>query len=91
MNRKRDRLEVIYDILKIVQEHHNSIKSTPLLRYSNLSSQRFSEYLDELLEKKFIKEIRDSNERKFYTLTDKGFQYIEKYKRIVGFINDFNL
>ena len=35
--RKRDRLEVIFDILKIIRDHQNSIKPTPLLRYSNLS------------------------------------------------------
>ncbi|MBN2421987.1 hypothetical protein JXB41_02060 [Candidatus Woesearchaeota archaeon] len=91
MNKKRDRLEVIYDILKIIQEHHNSIKPTPLLRYSNLSSQRFSEYYVELIEKGFIKEIFDKKEKKFITLTDKGFEYIQRYRTIVGFIDDFNL
>jgi len=51
MKRKRDRLEVIYDILKIIRHYNNSIKPTPLLRYSNLSSQSFSEYISELLDK----------------------------------------
>ena len=91
MKRKRDRLEVIYDILKIIRHYNNSIKPTPLLRYSNLSSQSFSEYLSELLEKGFIKEIIDENGRKFFTLTDKGFEYLEKYKLIIGFIDEFEL
>ena len=91
MKRKRDRLEVIYDILKIIRHYNNSIKPTPLLRYSNLSSQSFSEYLSELLEKEFIKEIIDEKGRKFYTLTDKGFEYLEKYKLIIGFIDEFEL
>ncbi len=91
MKRKRDRLEVIYDILKIIRHYNNSIKPTPLLRYSNLSSQSFSEYLSELLKKGFIKEIIDENGRKFFTLTDKGFEYLEKYKLIIGFINEFEL
>ncbi|MCD4799569.1 MAG: winged helix DNA-binding protein [Methanosarcinales archaeon] len=91
MKRKRDRLEVIYDILKIIRHYNNSIKPTPLLRYSNLSSQSFSEYLSELLEKGFIKEIIDEKGRKFFTLTDKGFEYLEKYKLIIGFIDEFEL
>ncbi len=91
MKRKRDRLEVIYDILKIVRHYNNSIKPTPLLRYSNLSSQSFSEYLSELLEKGFIKEIIDEKGRKFFTLTDKGFEYLDKYKLIIGFIDEFEL
>ncbi len=91
MKRKRDRLEVIHDILKIIRHYNNSIKPTPLLRYSNLSSQSFSEYLSELLEKGFIKEIIDEKGRKFFTLTDKGFEYLEKYKLIIGFIDEFEL
>ncbi len=91
IRRRRDRLAVVYDILKIIRQHHNSIKPTPLLRYSNLSSQSFSEYLSELLEKGFVKEITDEKGKKFLTLTDKGFRYLEKYKLILGFIEEFEL
>ena len=91
IRRKRDRLEVVYDILKIIRQHHNSIKPTPLMRYSNLSSQSFSEYINELLEKGFVKEITNEKEKKFLTLTDKGFRYLEKYKLILGFIEEFEL
>ena len=91
IRRRRDRLEVVYDILRIIRQHHNSIKPTPLLRYSNLSSQSFSEYLNELLEKGFVKEITDEKGKKFVTLTDKGFRYLEKYKLILGFIEEFEL
>jgi predicted transcriptional regulator len=91
MSRKRDRLEVIYTILKIIQDRGNSIKPTPLLRYSNLSSQSFSEYYAELSEKGFVKELFDKKGRKYITLSDKGFSYLEKYKYIIGFINEFEL
>lgn len=91
MNRKRDRLEVVSDILKIIRSNHNSIRPTPLLRYSNLSSQSFSEYYHELLEKGFITEVTDKNGRKYVTLTDKGFRFLEKYRLIMGFIDEFEL
>ncbi len=91
MTKKRERLEVIYDILKVIQKHNNSIKPTPLLRYSNLSSQSFSEYLKELFKKEFVREDRDKKGRKYITLTDKGFKYLEKYKLILGFIDEFEL
>lgn len=91
MSRKRDRLEVIYDILKIIRDKNNSIKPTPLLRYSNLSSQSFSEYYDELMKKELIKEVIDKKGRRYITLTDKGFRYLEKYKYILGFIDEFEL
>jgi predicted transcriptional regulator len=91
MNRKRDRLGVIFDFLKIIQENHNSIKPTPLLRKTNLSSQSFSEYYKEMLDKEFVKEIKDKKGKKFITLTDRGFKYLEKYKMITGFIEEFEL
>tara|TARA_Y100000310_G_C20654078_1_gene801064 strand:+ start:1485 stop:1760 length:276 start_codon:yes stop_codon:yes gene_type:complete len=91
MGKKRDRLEVIYDILSVIRKKDNSIKPTPLLRLSNLSSQRFSEYMQDLKEKGFIQELNDSKGRKHITMTDKGFKYLEKYKMIKGFIEDFDL
>ena len=88
--RKRDRLEVIFDILKIIQTNHNSIKPTPLLRYSNLSSKSFAEYFNELQKKELVKEVNDKG-RKYITLTDKGFRFLDKYKMIRGFIDEFDL
>jgi predicted transcriptional regulator len=88
---KRDRLSVIYDILKIIQDNHNSIKPTPLLRKSNLSSQSFAQYFVELIEKEFVKEVTDKKYKKNISLTEKGFRYLERYQSIIGFIEDFNL
>ena len=90
-NRKRNRLEVIYAILKIIRDHNNSIKPTPLLRYSNISSSSFSDYYNELIAKEFVKEITGKKGRKYITLTDKGFKYLEKYRLIIGFIEEFEL
>jgi len=88
---KRNRLDVIHDILAAVRDSNNSIRPTPLLRQSNLSSQNFSRYLGELLEKGFLREMPDSRGRKHYTLTDRGFRYLEQYRNILTFIDDFNL
>ena len=88
---KRERLEVIRDILKIVKNKNNLIKRTPLLRYSNLSSQRFNEYYSELLEKNFIKESQDKKGKILISLTEKGYRFLEKYILIVSFIDDFGL
>ncbi|MFA4855282.1 MAG: winged helix-turn-helix domain-containing protein [archaeon] len=91
MAKKRNRLEIIYEMLKIVRESHNSIRPTPLLRYTNISSQSFSEYYRELKEKGFIREEFDTKGRKFVSLTDKGFQFLDKYNLIRGFIKEFEL
>lgn len=87
---KRERLEIIKDILRIIQDHR-TIKMTPLLRKSNLSSQRFSEYFRELVDKEFIIESRDKQGKKVYSLTNKGSRYLEKYRTIMSFIDEFEL
>ena len=90
-SKRRDRLEIIYSILKIIQKHHNNIKPTPLLRYANISSQSFNQYYGELKEKELISEEFDKKNRKSITLTEKGFNYIEKYSVILNFIDEFEL
>ena len=85
---KRGKLEIIRDILRIIQKEH-SIKPTPLLRRSNVSSSRFKGYYSDLLVKEFIKEIHGKN--KEITLTEKGQRYLEKYSAIINFIDEFEL
>ncbi|AKB78124.1 hypothetical protein MSHOH_1641 [Methanosarcina horonobensis HB-1 = JCM 15518] len=90
MIKKRERLEIIYDILVLINNNHNQMKPTPLLRKSNLSSSQFDKYIRELLEKKFI-EFSVVDSKKYYKLTKKGFEYINKYKVILKIIEDFDL
>jgi predicted transcriptional regulator len=90
-NKRRDRLEIIYSILKVIQKHHNKIKPTPLLRYSNVSSQSFQGYYSDLLEKELVQEEFDKKDRKHISLTEKGYSYLEKYSVILDFIDEFEL
>jgi predicted transcriptional regulator len=89
--KKRGRLEIIKDILRVIQENRNSIRQTPLLRKSNVSTLKFKEYSQELIEKKFIKETKNNSGEKVISLTQKGFDFLEKYKTIVNFIEEFEL
>ena len=45
MSKKRDRLQVIYDILKAISLKNGQIKPTHILYKSNLSHQMMEEYL----------------------------------------------
>ncbi len=81
---------MIYDILKAIQNNYNSIGPTRLLQKSNLSPQMFKEYLKELTEKEFIKTIEIKNKKQF-SISDKGFQFLAEYKKIIGLIESFGL
>ena len=86
---KRNKLEVTKDILKLVQENHK-IKPTPLLRKSKLSSNRFKEYYNELIKKRLIIKILE-NKNHYIKLTEKGTRFLERYKTIINFIEEFEL
>ncbi len=87
---KRGRLEILEDTLRIIRENKNFIKPTVLLRKSKMSSSRFKEFYAELLEKGFVNEAHRGDER-FIELTPKGFKFLERYKTIVQFIEEFEL
>ena len=89
MAKKRERLDIIRDILIAVRESRK-IKPTRLLYASNLSPQMFKDYVDELIGKGFIK--MDENEgKKEILLTKKGNDFLEEYRVIEKFIDSFGL
>jgi predicted transcriptional regulator len=88
---KRDKLEIIKDILKIIKENHGHMKMTPLLRKSNLSSKRFADYKADLLERELIMETEDKKLGKQIIITPKGMEFLEKYRTIMNFVSEFDL
>jgi len=90
MAKKRDRLEVIRDILEAVRENRQ-IKPTRLLYASNLSPQMFKSYVDELLKKRFVKLDNDKHGKNVFCLEKKGNEFLEQYRVIEGFVENFGL
>ena len=90
MTKKRNRLEIIYDILRTIRERNKRIKPTHILYKSNLSYQMLEEYLSELIKNELIIE-RITEKGKTYSLTPKGQNYLEKYKLIIDFTKTFGL
>lgn len=90
MAKKRERLEVIKDILNSVREKRK-IKPTRLLYSSNLSPQMFKNYVDELLNKGFIKIEIDKKEKKHFILSKKGSEFLQEYIVIQNFVENFGL
>jgi len=90
MAKKRERLEVIRDILNAVREKRK-IKPTRLLYASNLSPQMFKSYVDELINKAFINIERDKKGKKEFLLSKKGFDFLQEYQVIENFVENFGL
>jgi predicted transcriptional regulator len=90
MERKRNRLEIIRDILIAVRNKNGRIKPTQILFKSNLSHLMMKAYLTELIEKKFIIELK-KDRHKVYQITDKGSEYLSQFSSISNFIESFGL
>lgn len=90
MGKKRTRLEVMHDILEVIKNRNGKIKPTHILYKSNLSYQMMDEYLTELISKGFLVEKKTATSRT-YSLTEKGFQFLEKYSMIKEFTTSFGL
>jgi predicted transcriptional regulator len=88
--KKRERLDVIRDIIQTIKDNRQ-IKPTRLLYASNLSPQMFKEYINELISKKFIKLDIDGKDKKTFSLTKKGQDFLMEYRVIESFIENFGL
>lgn len=87
---KRTRIDIIGDILESILHKGGKIKPTHLMYKSNLAHGQMMSYLDELVEKNFVKKVRqDKNE--YIIITDKGCELVQKLKEIKEFENAFGL
>lgn len=91
MNRKRERLEIIHDILKALQDKGGKLKPTHILYKSNLSYQMLTEYLTDLIEKRLIIEEEDKKKNKSYSITEKGLNFLNDFKVIRNFMESYGL
>ncbi|MFC1768688.1 winged helix-turn-helix domain-containing protein [Nanoarchaeota archaeon] len=90
MTQKRERIQVIYDILKVIQEKNGNIKPTHIMYKANLSSQMLNEYVSDLIQRKLIVEVKTKSSKE-YSLTELGHEYIQKYSSVAEFMNTFGL
>ena len=90
MQRKRSRLDIVYDMLLTISNKGGKIKPTHLMYKANLSHTQMKMYLDELMAKSLVEE-QEKDERKILVLTDKGFALIQKFNQMKEFEKTFGL
>lgn len=91
MSKRRTKIEIVYDMLKAIQNKRGIIKPTHLLYKSNLSHKKMIEYVDELIEKEMLLEEEQKGGSKMYKITNKGLEYIAQFKQIQEFSSAFGL
>lgn len=88
MTERRDKLRIIFDMLKSMQDKGGKIKPTHLLYKSNLSHSKMKVYLKELMERDLVQEnFHEGN--KIYIITKDGLKFINDYNKIREFTDSF--
>jgi predicted transcriptional regulator len=77
------------DILRAVKEDGQA-KPTRILQRANLSHERLTRYLGELVGKSLVKE-NESNGNRFYSLTEEGSKFLEELEKAESFASGFGL
>ena len=87
---RRNKIEIINDILVSIQGKNGKIKPTHLLYKSNLSYKKMKEYIDELIKKEMMNE-KEVDENRYYVITEKGLKFISEFKKMKEFTESFGL
>jgi len=86
---RRNRINIISDILRVIQARGGEIKKTHIMYQANLSHNQMKLYLDELYKKKFI-ENTDSK-KPLIKITKKGQDFSLQYLKVREFEKTFGL
>jgi len=87
---KRTKIDIVYDMLRAIEDKGGRIIPTHLLYKSNLSHQRMKLYLEELKQKNLIRDAREKG-KLVYELTDEGRKFVQNYKQMKQFTEAFGL
>jgi predicted transcriptional regulator len=90
MQKKRNSIEIMKDILEIVEASYGKIRPTEILCKTNLNYGMMEEYIGKLIQKDFIIEIGVKKSRT-YEITEKGRSFLKQYALINEFVNSFGL
>ncbi len=88
MERRRDKIDIIFDMLNSINEKGGRIKPTHLMYKANLAHNQLKVYLEDLIEKNLIEKVRNNNYN-YIIITDDGLRFIEKIREMKEFERTF--
>ena len=83
----RSQLRIYVDMMYVIQRENNEAKPTRILYGANLSHDRLVKYLEELESLGVIQEA--GTEDKVYSLTQKGIEFLNNFRRVESFASAF--
>lgn len=90
MQKKRERSDIILDMLLTISSKGGKIKPTHLMYKANMAHAQMKSYLDELTTRGLITRLEQSGTN-YIVLDEKGYNFIEKIKQMKEFERTFGL
>jgi len=88
----RSKMRILADMMRAIQdEGENGAGPTKILYIANLSHDRLTQYLDELVQKELIKPTDDNENNRTYSLTEKGYEFLREFARVERFSEAFGI
>lgn len=87
---KRTKVDIIGDMLSSILDKGGKIKPTHLMYKSNMSHTQMGYYLEELVEKAFVKKVKKEG-YDYIIITDKGSEFVQKLREMKEFEKAFGL
>ncbi len=85
-------MRILADMMRTIQgEGEEGAGPTKILYAANLSHDRLTQYLDELVEKELIQEMGSDSSNRSYLLTEKGREFLREFVRIERFSEAFGI
>jgi predicted transcriptional regulator len=91
VSKKRERVELIHDILETVQNHGGKIKPTHLLYKANLSYSALQRYVEGLISSGLLIEQELQQGSRLYALTDRGKAFLDQYAKFRTLSDSFGI
>ncbi|MGD2072116.1 MAG: winged helix-turn-helix domain-containing protein [Candidatus Thorarchaeota archaeon] len=88
----RSKVRILVDMMRTIQnEDEKGSGPTKILYAANLSHDRLTQYLDELVDKELISEIESNDNSRVYFLTEKGREFLREFVKIERFSEAFGI
>jgi predicted transcriptional regulator len=85
-------MRILADMMRAIQsEGEDGAGPTKILYAANLSHDRLTQYLEELIEKDLIKEVNPGSDNRLYLLTEKGREFLREFLRMERFSEAFGI